>query len=52
MTKPKAPGTPAASPPTAPEEQPTAACTYRRNPDGSLTQLDEPTIVPDFAPKE
>lgn len=32
--------------------QPDAACSYRRNPDGSLTALDAPTIVPDFAPKE
>jgi hypothetical protein len=33
-------------------EQPTAACTYIRNPDGTLTRVDAPTIIPDSVPKE
>lgn len=31
---------------------PTEACTYIRNPDGSLIRVDAPTIIPGVSPQE
>lgn len=49
--KPAAPPAPEKSTEALPP-QPPDACTYVRNEDGSLTRLDAPTLIPEFAPKE